>query len=133
MTTVMPKTRRFCRIFVMIASKERATPRAAKWPDQSEKCLKCVRRSSPSLCPLTRVDRLSATSPSLGATAHVVTDSPRLRRPSYQASCIRQPGSQFIVILCQAISKSTKASQGGCPPEYCTVARLWHIHSSIRF
>ena len=51
--TVMPTTRRSCSICVMIASKARATPRAALCLDQSEKYRKCVRRSSPSLSPLT--------------------------------------------------------------------------------
>jgi hypothetical protein len=53
MTTVMPTTRRSCSICVMMALKARPTPRAALCLDQSEKYLKCVRRSSPGLSPLT--------------------------------------------------------------------------------
>ena len=52
-TTVMPTTRRSCSIGILIASKARATPRAALCLDQSEKYLKCVQCSSPSLSPLT--------------------------------------------------------------------------------
>ena len=51
--TVMPTTHRSCSICVTIASKARLTPRVALCPDQSEKYLKCVRRSSPSFSPLT--------------------------------------------------------------------------------
>jgi hypothetical protein len=50
---VMPTTLRSCSICVMIASKARPTPRAAMCLDQSEKYLKCARRSSPTLSPLT--------------------------------------------------------------------------------
>ena len=53
MTTVMPTTRRSCSICVMIALKARPSRRAALCLDQSEKYLKCVRHSSPSLSPLT--------------------------------------------------------------------------------
>ena len=81
------------------------------------------------------LDQLSVSSPSLRVTAHVVTDPSRLRWPSYQTHAPGSPGCHFIIIIFyQTISKLTKASQGGCPPEHCsTVTRLWHVHSSIQF
>jgi len=86
-TMVMPMTRRSCSFCVTIALlKARATLRAAKCPDQSEKYLKCVRRSSPSLCPLTPVRSTIvhiSTSRGHNSRRHRLTPSPLTVIPNH--------------------------------------------------
>ena len=89
MTTVTPTIHQFYHMCVMIATKEKATQRAVKWPDRSEKYLRCVRRSSPSFClshprrsTIAHISATRAHNPRLHHSPYPLTVTPSLMRPA---------------------------------------------------
>jgi hypothetical protein len=77
--------------------------------------------------------RLSTTSPPPGITTDLVIDNSYIRRQAHQASRIWQPSHRFIITVHRAISKSSKACQGGRAPGYGDITRLGHVRPSTGF
>jgi hypothetical protein len=76
--------------------------------------------------------RLSITSPPPRITTHLVINSSYIRRQAHQAPRIWQPSYRFIITIHRAISKSSKACQGGRTPGYDDITSLGHVRPSAR-